>query len=360
MMLASAAASILVCEALLRQGLVSNPLSRRLAAQGTHSADAPLVLLIGDSFLYKEGLLDSLLSSHLGSRGLRLVNLAVPGAGPIQYEASLVAFGRRLRPDIVVVGIYAGNDITDLLYHPDYRDRSLRGAATMWLRPRLWRWHLYHVANAVRNRVSQGRALTNAAESVAQTADPEHARLTREGLVSPFFLAAPPSIKQTFLADNLLLARPESRTAFEDLTALLDGMHERSVALGARLLIVVFPEASQVSHRGFEFWRRVGFSVDSVAATVPLIQNRLSQWAADRGVLLVDCLPALRDDPDVEYYSDMDVHFNEAGNRAVAILLATAIVAARQSPAGGDPDTAPERSNLTGSRNPATFATQGP
>lgn len=323
---ASVLAALGGSELVLRAGLVSNPLSRRLAASGSRDPSASRVLLIGDSFVYKGGRLDSLLTEALGQAGAQVVNVAVPGAGPLQYEAALDAFGARVHPRLVLLSVFAGNDITDMMTDPSGR-RSLWSELHGWLRPRLWRLSLYHLVNAVRAEVTERRALGAAIAALPAGMDPELASLARQGRVSAFLLAAPADRKRTFFGDNLLLDRPESRRTFVELTHILERMDRVTHKLGADFVIVVFPDATQLGDSRAAWWRRLGYVVDDRISKQPVLQRELRHWANDHGVHIIDLLPAFSTRSVDDLYLPMDVHLNDAGDALAARMLTDSIVA---------------------------------
>ena len=77
------------------------------------------ILALGDSFAfgvvpYQYNYL-TLLEQQLNSSGLRteVINMGIPGIGPQHYLALLMNEGLQLRPDMVLVSFYIGNDFSD-------------------------------------------------------------------------------------------------------------------------------------------------------------------------------------------------------------------------------------------------------
>jgi lysophospholipase L1-like esterase len=118
------------------QGLfVANPSSETHAGLGVNSdgfrspefvTDLPsgsqklTVVLLGDSFTW--GASASPISESfpdvLRRAGYRVHNLGIPGIGPRQYQRMADVYLPRLKPDVVVVALYLGNDFLDGQWEP--------------------------------------------------------------------------------------------------------------------------------------------------------------------------------------------------------------------------------------------------
>ncbi len=78
-----------------------------------HVTDRPRILLIGDSFVYgmsAQPFFNSF-SDILLSRGYFIYNAGIPGTDPAQYEAIAKKYIPLLKPDLVIVVFYLGNDL---------------------------------------------------------------------------------------------------------------------------------------------------------------------------------------------------------------------------------------------------------
>jgi hypothetical protein len=82
------------------------------------------VIAIGDSFTFCHGVEATDAWPYvLGERaGLSSYNLGRGGSGPYEYLQLLKHFGLAKRPRVVVMNIYAGNDLRDAAYYADYRE----------------------------------------------------------------------------------------------------------------------------------------------------------------------------------------------------------------------------------------------
>ena len=86
-------------------------------ASGRHKLT---VVLLGDSFTW--GASASPISESfpdvLRKAGYRVHNLGIPGIGPRQYQRMADEYLPRLKPDVVVVALYLGNDFLDGQWEP--------------------------------------------------------------------------------------------------------------------------------------------------------------------------------------------------------------------------------------------------
>src|SRR5262249_31097611 len=92
-------------------------------AQGFRDSDArPLfggrVAVIGDSFVFGSGVVQGdVFTSRLSTsdRPFNVWNYGVPGTGPFNALYLWRDYARKIRPQVVVVTVYAGNDASDAL-----------------------------------------------------------------------------------------------------------------------------------------------------------------------------------------------------------------------------------------------------
>ena len=117
------------------QGLfVANPLSEKHVGLGINSDGfrSPeffrdlgsgrkwTVVILGDSFAWGASAtpITESFSDILRNAGYRVHNLGIPGIGPRQYQRIADEYLPRLKPDVVVVALYLGNDFLDGQWEP--------------------------------------------------------------------------------------------------------------------------------------------------------------------------------------------------------------------------------------------------
>jgi hypothetical protein len=267
-------------------------------------ADAPRVLFLGDSFVEgkqvgEEHVLTAVLSARARAGGspVEVINAGISGYGTAEEILLWDRLGASLRPDLVVVGFYP-NDVRN---NADRRLFVLRDGvpaphrppplpkvrwvydARRWLAARSHLWILFTQGLDLLDRPDAGPGAPLEAEDV--------------------------------------FAREPSRRVAEgwELTlALLQELRARVESAGARFAVVLFPTRFQVDDTLWEQQARAR-GIDRSVYDLTIPQRRLMPWAKERGVVLVDLLPAFRAaNRGNSFYHTVDAHWNEAGHRLAA------------------------------------------
>ena len=188
------------------------------------------VLVIGDSFVFGQGVeasdaFPAKLQAALRTRGIasQVMNAGVRGYGTAQEVAWLRTYGMMLSPDIVVMGVFLGNDIQDNMLAPAAHraiPAELARTSGKWWHNGLTQWlfgnsHLYVLLRDVprhwkMHRTSIGRvdvaylsktypaaAVTEDTEAMRRTATAveEFARMTREAGVEQLAVLIPDALQ---------------------------------------------------------------------------------------------------------------------------------------------------------------------
>lgn len=300
------------------------------------------VLVLGDS--QTEGIVDNrdtystrleglLNRSRRGGRTVEVLNAAVSGYSPLLEYLWLRHRGMALRPDVIVMALYAGNDIAELLAHeinfggygPPFRIPSLEGDPG--------NWHLEYPGSGcgVVGRVDWMLDTYSSAYALARRAIPRGgpgkdtplARLVAQ------CMGCLQSLPQAYVAQT----DPEAfAAAFDRLGHVLKALKADSANAGSRLLVAVIPTKVEVEGQ------RAAEEVRKAVEVLGLQQSpadfdddvRQRTLAISRGldIATVDLLPALRSafaDRLEPLYWELDWHLNVAGHAAVAQSLGPAV-----------------------------------
>jgi hypothetical protein len=210
-------------------------------------------------------------------------NFAIPDAGIREYAAQLRHEVLDYRPDLVLVLVSVGNDVTEPLPMPGSFDvRSLR---------------LYQLAAL--NWMSPGQDCTPCVES-----DSRRQFLCR--------------------AERQLLAcrTPldcQTRGQWEQAEAHLDDLIDHGQERGATVVLAVVPMVFQVcAPLASQLQKRNGFEDTSLDLGLP--QRRLAAYAASRQVACIDLLPVLCE-ASGRPFERSSLQLSTAGNQAVAHAL---------------------------------------
>lgn len=314
---------------------------------------------------------------------VEVISLSAPGVGP-RFELRLWELeGRRLAPDLVVLGFFVGNDFID---EAGLEDRPLEAAGS--------RSHLFRlVRNArllhrerrrapaadpqkVEEATAAGEGRTGpgpAAGAVAMERGATPADLAVEpgagvpaaepsgplGVELPSYAAtydpSRPVLSPEAYDDvqwqrlQILLRDPEALRHFQELAEGLRPVLERFVAgvraAGAEPVFLLIPDESQVDD---DLRRRLladhGLPPD--AADVDRPQRWLHGFCAARSVPCVDLLPVFRRHPDQpRLYRPRDTHWTDHGNRLAGRILARTLAEVVGAEPGGNRAETPAKGN---------------
>lgn len=299
------------------------------------------VVVLGDSFAFgANGVPYSTLWHQVAGdaleeatgRSVEVINLGMPGVGPRFALRLWELEAERLDPDLVVLGFFVGNDLTDEGDEPLESTLS-GGLAQRSVLVRLLR-------NALRRRT--GLAAPAAAEAPVAVDGSrrggEELPLTARG----FDPDVPLLTEQAYLdvEEGRLLAIGGPDTGrFQRLVAaanlLLERLARQVEASGARFAVVLIPDEGQVDRDlARRIARRSGFPLDLDRA-----QRHLVPWLEDRRIPHLDLLPLFRrrhEQGGERLYRVQDTHWSVAGNRLAGETLADFLLDEGLAPEGRD------------------------
>lgn len=301
-------------EVALRAGWIPNARHKVRSVAVTVPDPKGEVLVLGDSFLVPQGMTGRELARGFAEHGIATRNTATSGTGPFEYLANLERVSAEDHPEVVLLGFYAGNDLTDVQNHPRYEGGSGSGVAIRRESPipLLPRLYLYTYLRARLSLLSTRFTDTERLEAAGIAPDMIEAAQAFE--LNPFLLQLAMNDPGHFL-DNLLVEREESVRAWGKVVELLDGVHRTCEERGVRLLVVVFPHTLQVNRDHFDFFRKLTFTLDERTLTTRRPQERMEAFCAERGIPMLDLLPELRGQADRSFFLELDDHFNAEGHR---------------------------------------------
>jgi hypothetical protein len=257
----------------------------RIAALGDSFAIGPAVPF-ADCYLTRLG--QELPGTEVG-------NFGVSGAGPREYRLILDQDVWSVRPDVVLLSIFVGNDITETIAQPRHLDP--RQHALGILAQRCW-------------------CLLR--ESCRQASPPLMAVTSRRGRAE-----LSPQTFREIEARRLAVCRNDATAPMEKKWQLVLGELDRLVAScqhrQVRLAVVLIPDEFQVNSAVLdEALTQAGWQRGQVDLEAP--QRRLTAFFAARHVPCLDLLPALRAAP--QTYAPHDTHWNVLGNHLAAHEIA--------------------------------------
>jgi lysophospholipase L1-like esterase len=294
----------------------------RINAHGFREPDRPLtrsagerrILALGDSFTAGHGVeedeawprvLEYELRRSLPS--VRVVNAGyASGYAPDCYYAFLSREVDRLQPDLVVVGLFAGNDSYEMMNHFDAELDSF-SLPTRVLAMDAW------VDGAGRRR------LTTAARPFAYRVPllrDRHLWILASSAFANNQLAG-----GEFHTPHRTSYIPSMQAAYERSVRMLRGIRDRLDERGIPLLVAIIPDAVQVDSK-VSHWAKSDAGFDPAEP-----QRRWRQDLSDAGVNWIDLLEPLRDKASTSTdgvwgcYHRNDRHFTAEGQRVMAIAV---------------------------------------
>jgi hypothetical protein len=289
------------------------------------------IVVLGDSFAFASGgvpwsrmwttHLEGALEARL-ERPVEVVNLGVPGVGP-RFELRLWQLeGARLAPDLVLLALFVGNDLTDESGRP--LEAAPEETAARWSVT----WRL------IRNlhRVWRER---HREDAWVPPAEPQ-GRWERGGFEPPGTHLEPLVLSETshlnYETARLPLSRISRRGELEELAAATTPVLRRLAQSvrrhGAELAVVMIPDELQVDNELLErLLERQAIPRGDIDLAAP--QERLAAFFEAEGIPYLDLLPEMRRrSTDGRLYWPRNTHWNLAGNRLAGDLTAEFLAAA--------------------------------
>jgi SGNH hydrolase-like domain, acetyltransferase AlgX len=256
------------------------------------------ILGIGDSFAY--GVVPyphnylTLLDERLNSAGRRfeLINMGIPGANPREYVSILLHEGLELKPDMVLLSFFIGNDFTE----GKKVDRIFRYS---------------YLANVAKYLYDLNTKITHFDLSLTTTYDDEGSLYNDAAYIEHERL-----LSHIFLKDSRNFADHLANT-MEHLGSIkkICDLH------GIRLAVVLIPDEVQVD-RALQRLVIAASALGDSALDFDLPNALLRDRLAKLGIDHLDLLQPFRDATERgRLYRRNDTHWNIAGNRLASELI---------------------------------------
>ena len=277
------------------------------------------ILVLGDSFMEAlqvpfdsslPGLLGRRLEPETGGR-VEIVNASVSGWGTDDQLRYLTVYGRKWKPDLVLVAMTLHNDISDNLREEWHTFRGDSLVEQVRLRKPAFEYNLLELKAFLGSRLHTYQLLRKARQGRAMR---EAGNQLKGHVVELFRDPTPEEISKGIHLTDLLLERLKAVTTAD----------------GGKVVLVLLPLMVQLSDQRFlEFVRSAGASLQEMPIRKP--QLELTSIAGRLGIPVVDLLPVFRQwktDGGAPLYLEHDGHWNEAGHRLATNSVAGALIAA--------------------------------
>jgi hypothetical protein len=297
-------------------------------------ADAPrpahLVACIGDSFSVAVVPHDRHYTSvaEREFEDLEVYNIGTVDAGPHEYRRMIELYARPLHPDLIVVGLFLGNDIVNA-----HRRRS--NALSAWCD-----WNQMLVVQLPRRAWALSRErgeatmLADGGRDESAFSIPATLALSSEEVARqlPWLddpLREPPAMSaERFAFVESTRALDVTRVAQSDYSDMIASLDElRAAAAPTPLAFLLIPDEFQVDDA---LWNEVERALGDAPHVRTLPQKVVRAELERRGLRFADLLPELRAceplaDGRAHVYHARDTHFNSRGNAVAGHALAELI-----------------------------------
>lgn len=279
--------------------------------EGAQETAKSRLLIIGDSFIAKGSQSSIFLANLLERHHIKILNLATEGMGPFQYLTELKS-NLWFKPDIVLLGYYAGNDLTDVKYWMSRREPRLKTI----LRPYVRQLFTYHfIKEKIRILIPP---TFNFDQMEHKGIDKNLVVLARNQQLNPFLIRTA-EYQQRFLLDNHLM---DDRKAVSELRRTLDEIYNLCKRNKSKLVIVIFPSSVQINKMHDHFFRQLGFQVDEAIYEAENPQRFILEFCNENGIACLDLLPEFKKRSSENFFREYDIHFNQTGAALAASMVA--------------------------------------
>ena len=279
------------------------------------------LLVLGDSFTFGMNVQDGeafparMMAQANAASGphLRVLNGGVFGYGTDNEAAWLHEYGWVLKPDIVLVGFFAGNDVKDVMLGITKTvatdDGRLVAAETS--------------QQAMDRGSEEGGADAGKSGGVrGWLEDNSHAYLFARSLWYNTLGKDKSKPSKLTIFDAASFYRkdvpPEIESGWQKTFDVLKKMKADSEAHDAQLVLVAIPTREQVYPKSWEDVK-IQFALDEASFDLGLPQQKLAAFAASQGIPYVDLLPEFKaHNTDSNLYFHVDRHWTPAGHELAA------------------------------------------
>ncbi|MCK4665626.1 hypothetical protein KAU33_02700 [Candidatus Dependentiae bacterium] len=117
----------LFLEIILRLGIIETTIYRQKLTDGIQDGKRVKLLFIGDSFVDRRRGFYKNIIKGLRNENVEILNTALGGMGPNHYLIEMKTKGRKFEPDITFLFYYTGNDLTNVAYNMEKKNKFKDG-----------------------------------------------------------------------------------------------------------------------------------------------------------------------------------------------------------------------------------------
>jgi hypothetical protein len=271
-------------------------------------ADVYRILVIGDSFtvganVEQDEAYPQVLEQLLNTAGgpvIEVVNAGTGGWSPYQYARYLEHYGAALEPDLVLVGVFVGNDVfidrfssTQLMSAVLGRRVRQDAAQAWWIKPKILAYENSHIARALMSKAPD--SMDFGRRDCAEFND--------------YYIA----VQKNRVATHLAVPSPEQLQLGKRNVAELAAMRAMAATMGAEFAVLILPDENQINPA---LQQRVIAASELDLYDFDQPQQWLNEQLAPQSITTLDLLDVIRADERCLYMND--THWIPAGHELVA------------------------------------------
>ncbi len=262
---------------------------------------------------------ESRLREAVGDRFARVAlhSFGVPGVSLNVHRYVYETQAAPLRPALVVLGVFVGNDILE----------GYTFGTPLIERYRLQEWYVWSVVGKLLRLARTAPGELAAIEAIGQGGAEAASAEVAFPVADDPALEAPTFSEETFASieqGRIEVTNPDRGSVERRYRSFFRGLEYFHDRLGERLLVVIIPDEFQVNDALYETLARARPGIRAYPRDLP--QQRIAAFCEARGAHCLDLLPVLRAaEASGRTYHLRDTHWNARGNRVAGEALAAAL-----------------------------------
>lgn len=298
------------------------------------------ILILGDSQLESwpvDHCLQRDIQHFCEENGIGCVNTANAGFGPIEHLDRFKAIAPDYKPDLTIVFVYAGNDITDVMYREDLVPKAPEHeiVSSSDTGEEKKKQAKQDMPEEIRKMMLSESAF-DWAKLEAAGISPKLIEYAKNRVVNPTaigeeyvnpHLLVIGSWKQNYLYDNCAMNDPAAKFAWIKIARIYEELLLEADKLGSEVCFVTIPSTVQIDDSHFDLYKGATFNVGTDLHYSNAPQEMVNRFCFANRLQHVDLLPEfIRQKNTADLYFKNDDHLSSEGHRIVFHLVKTEIL----------------------------------
>lgn len=294
-------------EVLLRYGIIENSYHNLLTWEAKPEPSKNRVLLIGDSFVHKYGDLSKSLTKGFIKNHAQFLNISFSGEGPHEYLLKAQKWIPKIKPKLVILSYYVGNDLTD-------SGRMKYKLVSSFFD----RFYLYNYS--IKNDLLRSEDEFPYEEWTKMGITQGTMKMALSGKINPWLIEAA-RMNPNYLLDNILMEGRGNQKLWERAKSSVNKIIKIAKDNGSKIAIVIFPRSVQINKELFPFFKSLQFKLSKDLLSSRRPQDKLLELCQVSKIQCLDLLPPFSLSNEKSLYLPTDDHLNKEGNLLASRLI---------------------------------------